>query len=79
MKQARTIEAIVSAEAFANARRAAGTLANASGRSRADVLKSVMAGEVVGLPTHIARNLSPSFRAELQRATALSMSLRVRR
>lgn len=67
MKQDRTMPSTDRAELMR-----IGAVAGATGRSRRDIERSLMVGDVVGLPTRIAQNVNPSFRAELQRGTMLS-------
>jgi len=49
----------------------AAVLATGAGRNHRDVKLSIMTGEVVGRPVVIDRNVRPSFRSELRKATAL--------
>ena len=49
-----------------------GAVATATGRTRTDVLRSLMVCDVVGLPARFAGNVTPDFRAELHGSTSLS-------
>lgn len=60
---------IASMSATRAARMRVGAVASATGRSRGDVLRSLMTGEVVGLPAKVAQKGHCSFRSALRRTS----------
>lgn len=56
------------------ARTRAGVVAGATGRSAADIRRSIMAADVEGLPAGFIRNDRGSFRARLRQDTALKLT-----